>query len=598
MGKRQRRRNREGVRQAAAPARVLYPTADQPLVEVHVAPGTAADLREVCELYWEFDEPGTWARNVSAIGTNASRIVKEAAVASLLTVMCPGCQSPLTVTTRSEMAATGYWGRDTFPLTPVQGRQRCLDCVEAAKIARAREVEHARAAEKERDERRVKSASEWLTQQAEVKEADDNPGVRSTLVLLAAVNMMHRTEKESFGPLRTAKYTFTGTLDRDIEAIKELHSKRWLVPTFPATVGDIVFDDDDRAVAVYVTQIPWRLPAWMGIGADARDMARGSADYILEYETALGDLREEVLNLEADLVVRYLSGLLAHKYQEAPIPEDRLTEAHDTARDALESGFSVGQMVAVAWSAASRSVAWGARTPWIKPGMVSAAAVTNLGKGVGYAKDRPVVEYELPHWLAEPAILAIGRRILRGSEGRQAVHDALRSVQQRINAREPVDLHDALVEPADDLVVAPADSGGPTDMIDFIAAPESDIDRSPLITCALVEADGSMEFKTITVDQMKELAGDPYGVDRIFVDGTPSINAYCTEYADNAIHGFNYVAGEMLRLLGGGVGAARGSIAFFQVRKGSHIPSSLDLEHQELLKLAHRAVTGTGAESP
>jgi hypothetical protein len=483
------------------------------------------------------------------------------------------------------MAATGVWGQELFPAVEQEGKYRCQDCVKAAKDARAREAEHSQTLAKERDERRIKSASQWLTDQAEVDAATANPSARGTLVLLTVAGMMQSADKESVGPLNSAKYTFTGTPDGDVAALKELHGKRWMVPTFPVTVGDIAFDENDRAMGAYVTQIPWRLPAWLGIGGDAREAARDTAECILEDEIGVADLRAEVLGLEADLVVRYLAGLLAHKYQEAPIPDDRLPEAHQIARNALDSGFTVGQMVAVAWSAASRSVAWGARTPWIKPGMVSAAAVTNLAKGVGYAKDRPVVEYELPNWLATPAILPIGRRLLHRIEAAEADYSALRGLRQRIKERLPVEFYDEIADHPDALPPAEEE---PSDILDFIIQREPAEDRSPLLTCALVTAEGEIEFATLSVNRMKEIAGAPYGVDRIFVEGTPTINAYCTDFAENGVHGFNHVAGEILRLIGGGAGLARGTIAFFHVRSGSHRPLSLDAEHRDLLATAHR----------
>ncbi|MER5353407.1 hypothetical protein ABT093_24115 [Kitasatospora sp. NPDC002551] len=591
MGKRQRRRTREQGRDKAVESkRLLYPSATNPLVEIHITPEAPEELHEICASYWEFAEPGVWARPVSAIGSGASKIAKENSFASLLTVTCPGCQSSLTVTTRSEMAAVGVWGNGLFPTMPVTGKYHCLDCVNASKEARAREAEHARVVEKERTERRVKNASQWLTGEAEVDAASDSPSARAALVLLAAIGIMQSADKESVGPMNKAKYTFTGTGDGDVEALKELHGKRWMVPTFPATVGDFGFDENDRVTGVYVAQAPWRLPVWLGIGGDAQTIARDTVEFILEEEIGLAGLQDQVLDLEADLVVRYLGGLLAHKYNEAPIPDDRLPEAFQTARDALDAGFTVGQMVAVAWSAVSRSAAWGARTPWVKPGMVSSAAVTNLAKGVGYAKDRPVVEYELPNWMATPAILPIGRHILRRIEKAEADYSALRALQQRIKERPPVEFYDELEDAFPKSVSAPVDEG-PTDLLDFIAQREPADDHSPLLTCALVSAEGEIEITTLTMNRMKEIAGAPSGVDRIFVEGTPTINAYCTDLAENGVHGFNDIAGEMLRLIGGDPTPPRGTIAFFQVRQGSHQALSLDTEHQELLAVAHRVAT-------
>ena len=81
MGKRQRRRDRQQSgskrsRDIARPApRVVFPNAAQPLLEVHIEPGTADDVRTMGIAYWEFSEPGAWSRNVSALGT-AHQVLK------------------------------------------------------------------------------------------------------------------------------------------------------------------------------------------------------------------------------------------------------------------------------------------------------------------------------------------------------------------------------------------------------------------------------------------------------------------------------------------------------------------------------------------
>ncbi len=94
------------------------------------------------------------------------------------------------------------------------------------------------------------------------------------------------------------------------------------------------------------------------------------------------------------------------------------------------------------WSAAAGSVAWGQRTPGLKPGSVAAACVTNLARRIGYAKDRPVVEYDLPNWVSKPAVHATALRWLAkhdaaATAAAETMH-AFRSMQQRVNSQ-PLD---------------------------------------------------------------------------------------------------------------------------------------------------------------
>lgn len=589
MGKRGRRRAREQGKGRQGPPRILFPSRDRPLVEIHVQEGTPDDLRALCVAYWEFNDPGTWARNVSDIGaaSQVATTVKTVAHASLLTVACPSCAAPITVTSRSEMAATGYWKGGKLPAEAQDAGSPCRECVQAQKQAQAEAAAHARERQDARNRTRAENAGAWVADHDHAKFADEEPDTLPALALLAMVDIMGRNDAKSFGPLKKASYTLTGTDGGDIEALRQLHAGRWIAPTLPATTGDFAFNDDDTVRGVYVDAVPWRLARWLGERAtEAREEARNCMDTAL-YE--LGDptaVVKVIRDLEAGMVVRYLSGLLEHKYREDPIPENRLPDAHAIARDALEEGFTLGQMLAIAWSAVSRSAGWGARTAWVKPGMVSSAAVTNLGKGVGFAKDRPVPEYDPPHWLPEPAALAAAHKLLERDAAAKAALNEFLGLHQRINARSPeaVDFHDELDE------VGAAGSFGEDFQkhVDELMAGVKPEDTTPALTFAVVTEDGELQVKTSTVGDMKEIAGAPYGmVDRIMINGTKTLDAYIPDFADSNVHKANYVAAEMLGLLGDSSGVVCGTVAFFQTGPGSHRPHSLDSEHQELIKLAH-----------
>lgn len=602
MGKRQRRRNRQkakgvGQSQQQAPAApkadtVQYPVGEVPLLQVDISDGTPPEIRDMCLAYWEFAEPGTWARNVSAIGATSFVYVtvKEACTVSLLTVACPDCSSPITVTSRSEMAATGFWKAGAMPTEVVRSAAPCGYCQKAQREARAqRETAEKRKLEEQRQARRT-NAGRWLDSHREYDTWGDEPTMKSALALLAMTDILEKSGTGTFGPLNKAAYTFTGSPDGDFEVMQELHSNDWIAPTTPATTDNFAYNDDDTVHGVYPSTVPWRLAYWAG---DDTGDACSDVRVILRQELSafddLDEVQEVVYELEAGMVVAYLGGLLENKYGEAPIPEARIPEAHETAKAALEDGFTLKQMLAVAWSATSRSAAWGARTEWVKPGMVSSAAVTNLGKGVGYAKDREVPEYEPPHWLKEPAILAPARRLLaEHAEAREAMA-AFRNIHQRIASRadDPVDFHDEL------------DGAGFKDFgqqfqewVTELKDGRPQRDDTQAMTYAVVTPDGEMQIKDGTAKTMRDevsLSGAGF-VDRVMLETTRTINAYVGELVPPTKENDNRVAVEMLRLLGDGGGKLFGPIAFFQVGAGSHRPSSLDREHQELIRAAHKAV--------
>ncbi|WP_336052178.1 hypothetical protein [Streptomyces sp. CA2R101] len=151
--------------------------------------------------------------------------------------------------------------------------------------------------------------------------------------------------------------------------------------------------------------------------------------------------------------------------------------------------------------------------------MVSSAAVTNLGKGVGYAKDRGVPEYEPPRWLKELAILAPARRLLAEHAKARAAMAAFRSLHQQITSRadDPVDFHDEL----DDSDFK--DFGQQfQDWVPDLKAGRPTKDNTPAITYAVVTPDGEMQIKDGTAKTMRDeisLSGAGF-VDRIMLDTT------------------------------------------------------------------------------
>ncbi|UQA90761.1 hypothetical protein [Streptomyces halobius] len=89
---------------------------------------------------------------------------------------------------------------------------------------------------------------------------------------------------------------------------------------------------------------------------------------------------------------------------------------------------------------------------------------------------------------------------------------------------------------------------------------------------------------------LASLSGSGF-VDRVVIDDTKTVHAYVGELVPPTQENDNRIAVEMLRLLGDGGGKLFGPVSFFQVRPRNSRPSSLDTDHQELLKAAHQAAT-------
>jgi len=587
MGKRERRRKRQRVAAAKRHTanRFVFPTPDDPLVEVLITKGTPDDLKAVCLAYWQFSEPGTWAQNVAAIGPSAfvSQTAKAYSRAALLTVHCPECASPATVANRSEMAATGYWRADVFPQTDTTAKTPCADCQAAAAAARKEEAARAREAQEASNQKRVETASDWVASHRDITSSNGELTVSAALAVLAIGQIMERTNAKSFGPIKDIDYTLAGSSEEDIFLLRMLHRHGWMVPTLPATIGDFDFNDDDTVEGVYVDRVPWRFAYWLGDDeVSARAEAADAAMLLLFPNHDL--VEDRVKQFEAEMLVDYINGLLDRKYREDPIPEHRLEEAYLAAYEALDA-FTLEGLISIAWSAASRSVAWGQRTPGLKAGSVAAATVTNFGKGIEYARIQGARSYDPPNWLARPAMRETALRFLEAQgEAIDALH-RFREVQQQVNEAPwpPVDT-DAEEEAADEMAEPFDVDAWLDDLRNGVKRPPT----GPQHLCAIVSKDGALSMRSITVKEMREIAGQPYGMaDRLMLERAKGLHAYIAEGVSADLNNENPVAARMLDLLDQGSEPAYGTVLFFQVDM-SNRPVSLDSERQELVTLAHQ----------
>jgi hypothetical protein len=566
--------------------RVLYPNAEQPLLEVHINPDTPADVATMCRQYWEFTTPGQWTRHVSAIGSTSLvyKAVRGACRAELLNVVCPRCAAPMVVTSRSDMAATVCWGPD-FPTEPVDAAKVCPSCAAAEAEVRKAEAERAKEEKRQQNQKKVDAASAWLQQQADRDFPDDLPELIGALTLLSMVEIMQRKGTEAIGPLQGLNYTLTASAETDIDVFRTLHQERWICPTLPATTDNFAYKDDGTVSGVYITEIPWQLAPALGGKATAHGETTKWMSRMLRNRA--GEITWQVHRLEAGMAVKYLEGLLTRKYNEEPIPEHRLPDAYEMFLGALQEGFTLGQLVAIAWSSAAGSVAWGQRTPGLKPGSVSSASVTNLERRIGYARDRRMDEYELPNWVPRPAIHGTALRILEQQASEIDALSRFRQLKQRTDSRalEAAEFDGDVEDLGEDQQL-----GETMDTwLDDLRAGRKHESNEPPITYALVTPDGHLEFHSEPVDTMRDKVGAAGAgfVDRITLPDPSPVHAYVGELVTASEELANPVADEMLRLLDCHDGPFYGPISFFATGFRSPRPRSLDGDQQEMLRAAY-----------
>jgi hypothetical protein len=573
----------------AVPERVLYPSADEPLLEVNFHADITDEAKALCRAYWEFTEPGTWARNVAEIGstTFVYRTVRTACEAALLTVLCPQCTAPVTVTSRSEMSATGHWG-ESFPREPITARAACRECREAAQSEAAAAAALEQQLAEEMKQRKLESTSKWLARCLNRDEPSSYPTPQRALGLLAIAEILQNSGADSLDPLKSLNYTITGSAGSDIALFREMFEEGWLAATTPAKLDAFIFDDDGNATSLYVDAVSWTFPRWLG--STAREATASAATMLIKYLTGHTDTVQDIKRqLEASMTVEYLTDLLTTRYNESPIPENRLPDAYGIALRGLQSGYAFEQMLAMAWSAASASVSWGQRTPGLKPGAVSSGSVTNLERQLGFTRDRPVPHYKLPNSVPRPALYSTAIRFLTENEEAASALAAFEAVHQRINSQDAQVLDHGLVEPdADEADEEPFDQDAWLQSL-LKGEKEPASDRTPIVTFAAVTPSGDLAIKEDTVRQMRETAG--LMTEGLPLDGTASLDALVPVFEDKVKHPPNLLATRMIELLGGGYGIVNGTVVFFQTSPQSRKPRSLDDDHLELVRAAHAAAT-------
>jgi hypothetical protein len=243
-------------------------------------------------------------------------------------------------------------------------------------------------------------------------------------------------------------------------------------------------------------------------------------------------------------------------------------------------------MLAVAWSAADGAVSWGQRTRGLKPGNVSAAAVTTLERRAESAKDRPVLEYNVPNWLALPAVRATARRFIEDyqrGEAADAAYQEFARVLQRVSSRptRSPELDDDLAEGLGD---------GPTrwDQDDESASRRADQTEKPF---AVVTPAGELEIRSATdLAGVRAAAGEPHGLaEHVLIVGIDWVAAVVPVFIDHATHPENAVAAGMLSLLGAGPDGANGHVAFYQT-DGHNQFVALDDDVRQLIQAAYETV--------
>src|SRR5690606_14340518 len=158
-------------------------------------------------------------------------------------VLCPKCTAPVTVTSRSEMSATGHWG-ESFPRDAITTRAACRECRAAAQseavAAAALEQQHV----EELKQRKSENVSRMLARSLHSDAAASSPTPQHAPGPLARAEILHSSGGASLGPLNSLKYAIAGAASSDVALCREMVEARSRAATTPANLDPFTFDDD------------------------------------------------------------------------------------------------------------------------------------------------------------------------------------------------------------------------------------------------------------------------------------------------------------------------------------------------------------------
>ncbi|MFF4735070.1 hypothetical protein ACFY2W_04090 [Streptomyces sp. NPDC001262] len=431
MGKRQRKRNRERRSEI-----ILFPDRHNPLLQITIATSTPAEMRQLCTSYWSFEQPGKWtypARSLRLPSGQAANLVAARYCQTLaLTLLCPVCKDPFSVSSRQELVTKAPWCPDRYPRTPEVLRNPCPECQQSVRDARLQEQQARQEAEEARraqDARRAEEAAEHARRD-EALIRSKVPGIfaefdqyvsrsvpkgsmpAAEFLLLTAI--FEACSVGSAPAMAELPLGWTGAPEADKGVLLALLNATAILPASDTPIESFRVDNVDGQPIVVLGQpdlIRWRV-------GSTRDRVRA---YLHDLETTyaadpelVNDVAHEVRTMDTLLLMEYIDGTLAIRYDYPPVPEHRLYELASVLGQALAHGYTYGQVLAMCWGAIASAVAWRVRTPGVTDSQGSSAAVTNLVSRVDRVRMNrsSVPEYATPTWLDVPPAVKPARQAL------------------------------------------------------------------------------------------------------------------------------------------------------------------------------------------
>lgn len=400
------------------------------------------DARATIRRYWSTDGDGEWIERVKDLLTPAAPQVhlitqliaglSRATGAGDYSTPCVKCDATVFVTSRAALKElirqgeiTSYDGELVAPLCGPCHRARSKPLREkhatpeaaarkpatvlrgglpVGKLAVGKPAPRRRAPELWRDQARA------VEREKSEPHANARPVREAPPTLLLAYALFQQCSRSSDGTAPSLEELGTnGWCGMDIaseaEMLRILYQHQWIAvaehsphDTYVRLEQQNGTNDEGSPASYSVNLMHARWRPVVTAQLLAKTLGEAAQDRQQVQDWYVGDIR----NMIVSDTVSYLDGLLIERYEYPPTPESRFSELTAAVLHGIDLGYTLGQLICLAWRAADSAIPWAQRTVrgYTTHAAASAAAISSLLKKIDYAytRQQTVPEYDLPPW--------------------------------------------------------------------------------------------------------------------------------------------------------------------------------------------------------
>jgi hypothetical protein len=258
-------------------------------------------------------------------------------------------------------------------------------------------------------------AARYIASQNRIPLSPEQAPISTAATMVVLAGILHRARTcpgEPVPSLHTLISGWTGYPPEDTAALQRLHATRIL--TLADTSPPETFTSIDGILTLHTSHARFEPTG----GPDAaRAIYDRMTATLCETTPRAGNQRAELARLVTDMevraVLRYTDAMLIARHGIPAIPDELRAVFADLVREGLDSGYTCGQLAALAWQSVCAAADWMTHQEGDGQG-ASAAAVDFFGDRLVHARTErtAVPEHDIPDWAGPPVSLVPGRILM------------------------------------------------------------------------------------------------------------------------------------------------------------------------------------------